>query len=61
MDKPNFTQGNYQMHMRIRKDQIGDFLNALHNMQAEMIEQALEKSDLRQANEVIAYIKGKMK
>jgi hypothetical protein len=61
MNKPNFTQGNYRVNMRIRKDQIGEFLNALHNMQEEMIEMALEKSDLQQAKDVIDYIKGKIK
>ena len=59
--KPDFTQGNYQIHMKIGKHQIQDFLNSLHTLQEEMIEMALAKSDLKQANEVISYIKGKIK
>lgn len=59
--KPDFTQGNYRIHMKIGKHQIQDFLNSLHNMQEEMIEMALAKSDLKQANDVISFIKEKMK
>ena len=36
------------------------FLNELHGIQLDYIDEALEKSDLREANEIIAYIKGKL-
>lgn len=39
---------------------LTEFLNDLHSTQLDYIDAALEKSDLREANEVIAYIKGKL-
>ncbi len=36
------------------------FLNDLHAIQLDCIDEALEKSDLKEANEIIAYIKGKL-
>lgn len=39
---------------------LTEFLNELHSMQLDMIDEALEKSDLKQANDVIAHIKGKL-
>jgi hypothetical protein len=38
---------------------IENTLNELHSQQLDMIDQALEKSDLREAKEVIDYIKNK--
>lgn len=35
---------------------IDDFVNTLHDMQLEFIDEAVDKSDLREANEVIKYI-----
>lgn len=39
---------------------LTEFLNDLHTIQLDCIEEALEKSDLKEANEVIAYIKEKL-
>ena len=39
---------------------LTEFLNELHTIQLDCIEEALEKSDLKEANEVISYIKGKL-
>ncbi len=36
------------------------FLNELHDIQLDCIDEALEKSNLKEANEIIAYIKGKL-
>jgi hypothetical protein len=42
------------------RDRITDFVDHLHTVQADMIEQAVEMSKYKEANEVIAYIKGKL-
>lgn len=43
-----------------RKRQVIDAAVAhLHNLQLDMIDEAVEKSDLRQAKEVIDYIRNK--
>jgi hypothetical protein len=59
----DYSQGNYKPFYKNfnRKRQVIDaMVNDLHNMQMDMIEQALVKSDLHEANEVINYIKGKL-
>jgi hypothetical protein len=44
----------------LNKPQIIDnFLNELHATQLDYIDEAVEKSDLRQAKELIDYIKNK--
>jgi hypothetical protein len=40
----------------IKASMINVHLNFLHNAQLDMIDAAVEKSDLRDANEVIKYI-----
>ena len=40
-----------------KRKQINDALANLHAIQAQMIEEAVEKSNLKEANELIAYIK----
>lgn len=35
---------------------IDDFVNSLHEMQLDYVDRALEKSNLKEANEVIKYI-----
>ena len=40
-----------------KRKQINDALANLHAIQAHMIEEAVEKSNLKEANELIAYIK----
>jgi len=44
---------------RISKVDIQDFVNDLHNIQLEMIERAVEKSNYKDAIELIDYIKAK--
>jgi len=39
---------------------LTEFLNELHDIQLDCIDEALEKSDLKDAKDVIAYIKGKL-
>ena len=40
-----------------KRKQINDALANLHAIQAQMIEEAVEKSNLKEANELIAHIK----
>jgi len=40
-----------------KRKQINDALANLHAIQAQMIEEAVEKSDMKEANELIAYIR----
>jgi len=40
-----------------KRKQINDALANLHAIQAQMIEEAVDKSNLKEANELIAYIK----
>ena len=44
---------------RISKVDIQDFVNELHNIQLEMIERAVEKSNYKDAIELIDNIKAK--
>lgn len=44
---------------RISKVDIQDFVNELHNIQLDMIEEAVEKSNYKDAIELINYIKAK--
>ena len=44
---------------KISKVDIQDFVNELHNIQLDMIEKAVEKSDYKDAIELINYIKEK--
>lgn len=64
MNKYNYTvrwNQPYKPTSGWRKRQIVDHvINDLHNTQLDMIDEALEKSDLRQAKEVIEYIKNKV-
>ena len=39
---------------------LTEFLNDLHTIQLDCIDEALEKSDLQDAKDVIAYIKAKL-
>ena len=40
-----------------KRKQINDALANLHAIQAHMIEEAVDKSNMKEANELIAYIK----
>ena len=44
---------------KISKVDIQDFVNELHNIQLDMIEKAVEKSEYKDAIELINYIKEK--
>lgn len=39
---------------------LTEFLNELHTIQLECIDEALEQSDLKEANDIIEYIKSKL-
>ncbi len=60
MDKDEFYEMRPSDLARIyRKQKIDEFLNELHSMQEVYIEEALAKSDLREAQEVLDYIRKK--
>lgn len=59
----NYKNFNYTVTFNSanRKRQIiNHMVNELHTIQMDMIDQAVEKSDLKQANEVINFIKEKL-
>jgi len=45
-----------QYAQALRKRKIKETLDGLHTMQLGMIDEAVEKSDMKEAKEVIAYI-----
>ena len=47
----------YRVSMNRKRQIIDQQLDELHNMQLAMIDQAVEASDLRDARELIEYIK----
>jgi len=56
-----FNSGYYKSQtISYRGQIISQLLNDLHTQQEQMIEQALEYSDLQQAQDVIAWIKNKL-
>lgn len=55
--EPNKPQHIYSVRYTIKRDQIVDFVNQLHDMQQEYIEQAVEASKYKDAIEVINHIK----
>ena len=60
MDKDKFYEMRPSDLARIYKRQkIDEFLNELHSMQETYIEEALAKSDLQDAWEVLEYIRKK--
>jgi hypothetical protein len=63
MSRPDYSPRQYPVRYTFnRKRQIrgaiDDLLTELHQAQLDMIDQAVDHSDLRQANELIDYIKG---
>lgn len=59
----NYKNFNYTVTFNSanRKRQIiNHMINDLHTMQMDMIDQAVDKSDLKQANDVINFIKEKL-
>lgn len=67
-DEPDFRQKQYytcdqygiQFSRVARSKKIDGLLNKLHKMQLQMIDDAVDLSDLSKANEVIDYIKSKL-
>ena len=53
------NKANYTVTYTSKKVIIDDFVNSLHEMQLEYIDEAVERSDLKEANELIKYIKSK--
>lgn len=63
MKKADYKNFNYTVTFNSanRKRQIIDaMVNELHTMQMDMIDQAVAQSDLKQANDVINFIKEKL-
>ncbi len=55
---PDYSPKFYQNSGSSQKVQITELLNNLHQIQLDMIDQAVEYSDLDKAKEVIDYIRG---
>lgn len=53
---PNYKSITYTVNGDAGKVTLTEFLNDLHSVQLDCIDEALEKSDLREANELIKYI-----
>ena len=47
----------YRVSMNRKRQIIDAYVDELHNMQLDMIDAAVEYSDLKQAQEVIEYIR----
>jgi len=46
----------YNIRYVMRKEDIMTFVSGLHKVQEHMIEEAVAKSDMKEANEVIKFI-----
>lgn len=57
---PSYKSITYTTNVNGGKVNLTGFLNDLHTIQLDCIDEALEKSDLKEANEVINYIKSKL-
>jgi hypothetical protein len=57
---PSYKSITYTVNDGSGTVDLTQFLNQLHSTQLDYIDEALEKSDLKEANDVIAYIKGKI-
>lgn len=55
--KQSYSSITYTVNNRVIIDTL---LNDLHKIQLDFIDEALEKSNLKEANEVIQYIKAKL-
>jgi hypothetical protein len=55
--EPNKPHQIYSVRYTLKRDQIVDFVNQLHDMQQEYLEQAVEASKYKDAVEVINHIK----
>lgn len=47
----------YRVSMNRKRQIIDSFIDDLHNQQLDMIDAAVEQSDMRQAREIIDYIR----
>lgn len=61
MDKPNYSIRWTQPYTlnTLKRQVIDKMLDELHETQLNFIDEAVDKSDLRQANELIDYIRNK--
>jgi hypothetical protein len=57
--KKEFNFQGYSIRYTLPRSQIMDFVGELHNMQMDMIEEAVERSNYKDAREVLAYIMAK--
>lgn len=57
---PHYRSITYTVNDGSGTVDLTQFLNQLYSTQLDYIDEALEKSDLKEANDVIAYIKGKI-
>jgi hypothetical protein len=57
--KKEFNFQGYSIRYTLPRSQIMDFVGELHNMQMDMIEQAVERSNYKDAKEVLAHIMSK--
>ena len=59
---PDYSQRQYYkvIQVTMRKEVIDNLLADLHTQHEQMIEQALESSDLQQARDVIDWIKERL-
>ena len=58
-DKKQLYTYRYSIPAQNAKIDLTGFLSDLHQMQLDMIDEALDRSDLRDAKELIDYIKSK--
>ena len=49
----------YKVQYKLNKDQLQDFVNGLHDIQEQMIEEAVERSGYKDAKEILAHIMAK--
>lgn len=61
MDKPNYSIRWTQPYTlgNLKRQAIDSLLNELHSQSLDMIDEAVERSDLRQAKELIEHIRNK--
>ena len=57
---PHYKSITYTVPSNSGTVNITEFLNELHSIQLDCIDEALEKSNLKEAKDVIAYIKAKL-
>ena len=56
---PKYNNVSYTVNLTPQRIVIDKLLNEMHNLQLDMINEAVEKSDFKEAKEIIEYIKNK--